>query len=120
MENILTGTWENELNSKLIITDITNGIIQGTYKTGVGNDHTEEPVIGFWKYIEERESILLGFTVMWKNMDNDKLPTVTAWTGEYINNKINSTWILTSSEESNDKWKNTLINKDVFTKIDNI
>lgn len=120
MENgdILTGRWENELNSCMNITDIENGVIRGTYQTYVGDDHIAEPLIGFWKYIEENNSILMSFTVLWNNMDNDKLPTVTAWTGECNDNQIiNTTWILTSSEKPEDQWKNTLISKDVFTKI---
>ena len=115
-ETVLKGKWKNELNSTVIITKAENGVITGEYKTAVGDASKAAELIGFYQYIKERESILLGFTVLWRIMTGDKLPTVTAWTGELINNTINTTWILTSSEEPKDQWKNTLINKDVFEK----
>ena len=118
MAQNLIGKWENELHSHICITDTTNGVIQGKYKTIVGDDHEEEDVIGFWKYIEERNATLLSFTVMWKHMENNKPSSVTAWTGECIENIIKTTWILTSSEKPDNKWKNTVIGKDIFTKIE--
>ncbi len=113
-ECIIQRKWNNALNSEMIITEAKDGIIKGLYNTKVGDSTKAENLTGYYKYVEETQSILLGFVVIWKNVRSDTLPSVTSWSGECFNNTITTTWILTRSKETDNKWENTLIGKDTF------
>lgn len=115
----LTGNWTNELGSTCYFDASEDGTVSGYYITAVGNAHVEHPLVGGW--IQGRknpEVILFSFIVMWKNTDEDKGRSATAWNGQFFmdggSSKIVTTWILVSEKEPSKMWKSTLINKDTF------
>jgi hypothetical protein len=119
--DVLTGDWKNELGSNCTFKADDDGSITGHYDTAVGKVHTQHPLFGQWLQGRKNPGVfIVSFTVMWKDTDEGKPRSGTAWNGELFivegGPKLVTTWILVSEKRPEDAWKNTLINKDTFVK----
>jgi len=117
---VISGQWRNQLGSTVKFAAYKDGKISGEYYTSVGNVKVSHPLIGSWTSTIEGDP-LMSWVVTWTDITPGSDRSTTVWTGVLLINsdippKIISTWLLTSSEDRNDLWKNTLINKDVFIK----
>jgi avidin family protein len=119
----ITGTWYNELGSKMVIEEVSEGGFYGTYHTTVSA--SKPPAEGVYvlsgRLTDEMAdgSQAIGFVVAWQNAYGDR-GSVTAWSGELQGSAdgvvLRTTWLLTSSTKPDDDWKSTLIGTDVFTR----
>ncbi len=111
----ISGTWYNELGSRMEIT--VNGTqISGTYYSGVG-DSTGTPLIGSFDSSVEND-YAIGFVVVWPSTP----PSVTAWSGQAkvdidFGEHIYTTWLLTSETTTANLWQSTLVGQDRFFRI---
>ncbi len=113
----LNGKWFNELGSVMEIT-ISNKNITGTYHTTVGNASGDYELVGQTDN-DEDESQSIGFVVLWNNSYGSS-DSITSWSGQAQvidgEEKIVTTWLLTSETDEDDVWHSTLIGKDIFTR----
>lgn len=113
----LNGTWHNELGSSMTLT-VNGNSVTGTYQTAVGNASGIYDLVGRTD-TDNDSSQAIGFVVAWQNSYGSS-DSVTAWSGQYqiIDgvDTIVTTWLLTKETDSNEDWKSTIINKDIFTR----
>ena len=119
----LTGNWTNELGSTCSFKASADGSVTGVYNTAVGKVHAEHPIYGRWlqgrKY---QETIMVSFTVMWKDTDDEKARSATTWIGQLFGDSegngatLYTQWLLVGEKERPDIWKNTIIRGDTFKK----
>jgi hypothetical protein len=121
----LEGTWQNELESKMVITKIDKdtGAISGTYQTkkDSGTQGEEYPLSG-WVNTSATDPelknhvIVVSFSVRW-----GKHGSVTAWNGYYSPKEKDPTiigqWLL-SRTNSNQEWDHILTGQDQFHRLD--
>lgn len=109
----LSGTWVNQLGSRLILEQVATGALTGSYVSGVGElAGVEYPVTGFCDPGAPGGSATLGFVVRWAEDHS-----VTAWSGHYdpSTGEITAMWLLTCvGAEVSSGWKTTLTGQDVF------
>jgi len=115
---LLEGSWVNELGSEIALKP-SDGKLKGKYHSATGNATSDPHLTGYYLYVEnkdEKPSVLLSFVVMWSKIREGKPFSTTAWTGVYNceDDLIATTWVRTTNEVKQDKWKNTTINKNVF------
>jgi len=117
---LLTGTWINQLKSKMTLQANQDGYLHGSYFTIVGNAPHPNPLHGSW--VNGVGGVVLSFTVAW-NRDVPSIPykSSTAWSGlldekEPQQLKIVTTWLLTSVTDEPLAWDSTHTNKDTFIK----
>jgi len=119
----LSGKWKNTLNSSVtIIANEDDGTLKGEYHTQVSSVNKPlppVPFIGTWQ--KTYNGVLVSFSVQWKFEKNGQVKqSTTTWSGSGwdINpDKFETTWILTSFGSEENSWKNTTINKDIFTRL---
>ncbi len=113
----LNGKWYNELGSSMTLS-VSGNNITGTYQTAVGDASGLYDLVGRTD-TDNDASQAIGFVVVWQNQHGSS-DSVTTWSGQYqvIDgvDTIVTTWLLTKETESDDDWRSTVINKDIFTK----
>lgn len=111
-----TGTWKNQHGSKLELRELTGGVVDGRFESGVGDDnavlwvdiagHTLEDVITFHAVYE-------------------KYKTIVSWVGQHTEEngvgKIKTHWLHVSDIPDNQEhdwmWYTNRIGSDVFTRV---
>lgn len=115
----LQGTWYNQLGSQLILVHLSDGTLEGEYRTSVeveigdaGTSHSI--VVGSAPYLAGAS---FGFSVVWNGGQS-----TTVWTGQCVvclggHEKLLTTWLLHSmSSNCHEKWKANRIGRDIFTR----
>lgn len=113
----ISGTWYNELSSQMNI-QVQNGLISGTYQSGVGSGAETFALTGLIN-TQAQNNAAVGWVVVWTNATTD-LTSVTSWSGEVQtdaqgNTTIETTWLLTQQTDAANNWESTLVGKDRFT-----
>ena len=112
----LLGTWTNELNSTLEITQVANGTLSGTYTTAVSSNACAQGAFTVQGCTDiDSGGGAVSFCVCWKNPQAD-CRAVTAWSGTLIGpGQLRAFWLLTSTPESPAAaWADTQIGEDLF------
>ena len=113
----LTGTWYNELGSKMVLRGRDSNIT-GTYQTKVGDAKGIYRLVGRTD-TDHDQSQAVGWIVAWQN-EYGSSDSVTAWSGQLQEidglETIVTTWLLTGETDPNNDWRSTLVGKDVFTR----
>jgi avidin family protein len=115
----LQGTWHNELGSTLVVTEVTNGTVKGTYETATGG-----LAVGKFEVVGRTDTDpqtpggqTVGFSVAWIN-DQSQCKSTTSWCGEYFTvggvEQLSALWLLVSETTSAEEWASTQVGKDVF------
>jgi hypothetical protein len=118
----LKGTWYNELNSIMLITDVKEDKVYGKYHTAVGQAKGEYDLIGKINIDAEtgHKQNTVGFVVTWNNNYGNSHSGST-WSGQYscINEveTIKTTWLLTVEQSEKNEWASTQVGFDSFSKI---
>nr|XP_020656385.1 synaptopodin 2-like protein [Pogona vitticeps] len=119
----LTGTWVNDLGSKMVISEVDNGgQFKGSYLTAVSSVENavirESPLHGIQHHPSRRAQPTFGLTVHW-----DFSESVTVFAGQcFVNEKgeetLETMWLLRSEEKTHaDDWKATRVGRNVFLRI---
>ncbi|XP_072849208.2 avidin [Pogona vitticeps] len=119
----LTGTWVNDLGSKMVISEVDNGgQFTGSYLTAVSSVENavirESPLQGIQHHPSRRAQPTFGLTVHW-----DFSESVTVFAGQcFVNEKgeetLETMWLLRSEEKTHaDDWKATRVGRNVFLRI---
>src|SRR5882762_4093195 len=116
----LVGAWFNELGSTMVIDQVENGIISGSYTTAVSSTGCAQgsfPLIGSTDTDSGGEGV--AFSVCWRNATS-QCASVTAWSGQAqtINgeDQILAFWLLTVESAPDQDWYATHVGQDVFTR----
>jgi hypothetical protein len=114
----LTGTWHNQLGSRLVIETDGGGGLSGHYSSGTGAmAGSSYRLVGTYEPNPQTRVMVLGFVVDWTEAH-----AVTAWSGQYHHDDrtIRATWLMTTETEEGDEWKSTFVGQDVFRRDDNV
>lgn len=98
----INGAWTNELGSRLILEDLENGRLGGTYVTAVGGPEGQPfPLTGGYVLPQGTGApIPLAWTVAWTGWGS-----TTSWCGLLFDDgTITTTWILTSTIAPDEGW----------------
>ncbi|XP_048582363.1 uncharacterized protein LOC125561840 isoform X2 [Nematostella vectensis] len=120
----LDGFWYNQLGSEILLKHSNDGKLVGEYRTAVerqrgssGGDHSI--ILGAAPL--DSPGSTFAFAVVWKNGSS-----TTVWTAQCIkcsdgHEKILTSWLLRSQVDTCvDKWKSTMIGRDVFTRYEQV
>nr|BAO23571.1 tamavidin 2-N115C [synthetic construct] len=117
VQSSLTGTWYNELNSKMELTANKDGTLTGKYLSKVGDVYVPYPLSGRYNLQPPAgQGVALGWAVSW---ENSKIHSATTWSGQFFSESspvILTQWLLSSSTARGDVWESTLVGCDSFTK----
>jgi hypothetical protein len=113
----LTGTWINQLDSRLYVERDPYGSLHGTYVSAVGDlAGRPYPLLGF-SALGPDGTLTLGFVVHWADDHS-----VTTWAGHYdpVTDEITASWLLAypAGIDPSRSWKSTLVGHDVFRRRD--
>jgi hypothetical protein len=117
----LTGTWYNELGSKMILTANSSGGLTGSYNSAVGKAEDFYVLVGRFDSFPPTDGsgVSVGWAVTYRN-DKLNAHSTATWSGQYFNDgsgeRILTNWLLTSSTPANAVWKSTNIGHDTFTR----
>lgn len=116
----LTGNWINELGSTMVIDQVANGVITGSYSTAVSSTGCAQgsfTLVGSTDTDSGGEAV--AFSVCWVN-STSQCASVTAWSGQAqtINgeDQILVFWLLTVESPAAQDWYATHVGQDVFTR----
>jgi Avidin family len=117
----LEGTWYNELGSTLVVEQITDGTIVGSYQTAVSSTGCAQgayPLLG--KSDIDSGGQTVGFSVTWLNPVPPLCNSTTSWAGQYQLvdgvERFSAIWILVKKTDPEDEWADTLVGEDLFTR----
>ena len=110
----LTGTWVNQLDSRLYVEKDQSGSLHGSYVSAVGDlAGRPYPLLGFCALGSPEGALTLGFVVHWAE---DR--SVTTWAGHYdpVTDEITASWLLAypAGIDPSRSWKSTLVGHDIF------
>jgi hypothetical protein len=116
----LSGTWYNELGSKMILAVDGAGGLSGSYYSAVGDAQDFYILAGRYDNAPPSGAgTSLGWAVTFYNNKNNAHSTST-WSGQYFNDasgeRILTNWLLTSSTPAASVWNSTNIGNDTFTR----
>ncbi len=106
-----SGTWTNELNSTMTVTQGSNGILGGTYASAVSEEQTKTTgdLTGY------ADGTLISFVVHWREFQ-----AITAWVGQVVPKsspvEINTLWQMTKAVDPGDEWAAINAGADTFTR----
>ena len=116
----LLGTWFNELGSTMVIDQVQNGTIIGSYATAVSSTGCAQgsfSLVGSTDTDSGGEGV--AFSVCWKN-DTSQCASVTAWSGQAQTidgeDQILAFWLLTVESAPDQDWYATHVGQDLFTR----
>lgn len=117
----IEGIWYNELGSTMVISQVSNGQIVGSYATAVSATACAQgtfDLIGRTDTDNGGEGV--GFVVSWRNA-NSQCNSVTAWSGQAQNingqDCIVAFWLLTLESSPDNDWYATHVGQDLFTRM---
>jgi len=106
----ISGTWFNQLGSRLEMHDDANGGLTGWFDVMSGTEAGKNPLTG---YVEPNPggAVALGFAVSWQ-----RTRSVTVWSGHLAEggDVIDTTWLLSGGSIGHGSWGSTLVGHDVF------
>jgi Avidin family len=110
----LTGTWVNQLDSRLYLETDPIGSLHGSYVSAVGDlPGRPYPLLGFCDLGGPEGAATLGFVVHWTEDHS-----VTSWAGHYdpVTDEITTSWLLAypAGIDPCRSWKSTLVGHDIF------
>jgi Avidin family len=117
----LSGTWYNQLGSRMDLTTDNCGGLSGTYKSAVGDAPVPYCLAGrfYMTPLSGRNGVTLGWAVTFGTAQS-----TATWSGQYfgggsIAETIVTHWLLTTStgEAPTSIWKSTRVGHDTFTRI---
>jgi hypothetical protein len=117
----LEGSWHNELGSTMVINEVKDGKITGTYTTAVASADSAQ---GSFELVGQTDASSGGdavaFVVCWQN-DVSSCRSVTAWSGQAqtVNgeDRISAMWLLTVETSPAQDWYATHTGHDIFTRV---
>lgn len=120
----LSGVWRNELGSRMILQQSTDGDLSGCYNTAVGHAKNLYSLVGktnlHLKAVCDKASV--GFTVAYQNDHFGDSMSVCSWSGKYqlldSQEIIETTWLLTRERSHESNWDSTLVGKNSFTRVE--
>ena len=102
-----------------MILNVKGKNITGGYHTPVGNASGVYELSGKID-TDNDESTAIGWVVLWNNQSGSS-DSITAWSGQVQEisgeERIVTTWLLTTETDVDDAWHSTLIGKDIFTRL---
>ena len=109
----LSGTWHNELGSRLILTAGLEGHLTGAYAPGVGESPEERPLTGFWHQAAPGAPTVVGFVVAWPASHS-----LTTWAGRHDpgSDSISASWLLVGETPADEAWRSTNLGHDLFSR----
>jgi hypothetical protein len=114
-----TGTWYNELGSRMIL-HASGAQLWGTYDSAVGQAARQYDLTGKVNtgLPLPGSGVALGWTVSWVNAYLSS-PSVTSWVGQYQvdpdgTEEIESLWLLVTETTEAGDWGSTRVGADVF------
>lgn len=105
-----SGTWKNELNSEMTLTQI-NDVLSGTYESAVssGGGKTIGDLRGYV------DGDLIAFVVHWRDFQ-----AITSWVGQLEpgvdQESIKTLWQMTKQVASGEEWSSINAGSDSFTR----
>ena len=92
------------------------GKLTGKYNSAVGKASDYYILTG--RYTKSGSDCILGFTVAWNNDAFGNSKSATSWTGVHYTGsaELSTFWILSSYTAPENKWRNSNIGQNVFTK----
>jgi hypothetical protein len=115
----LTGTWYNELGSRMKLTATADGMLSGSYYSAVGEATDYYVLTGrFDSAPPSGEGVSVGWTVTFYNSKLNAQSTAT-WSGQYFAGsqpEIVTQWLLTTSSTTAAEWQATNVGHDEFTR----
>lgn len=116
----IAGDWYNELGSHMQVTLDPYGGLTGTYVSATGQAAGRYALVGRYdRQAGEGLGTAVGWTVAWRNERHDA-DSVTSWNGQYHEaageERISTTWLLTTASALPDAWDATTVGQDVFTR----
>lgn len=104
-----SGTWENELHSKGVLTQ-KNDVLTGTYESAVSEEH-KKTIGDLQGYVD---GALISFVVHWRDFQ-----AITAWVGQLDakTGMINTLWQMTKRVDPGDEWASINSGADYFTRL---
>jgi hypothetical protein len=116
----LQGIWYNELGSTMVISQVNNGQITGTYGTAVSATACAQGIFDLVGRTDtDRGGEGVGFVVSWQNAQS-KCESVTAWSGQAQNingeDCIIALWLLSVESAPDQEWYATHVGQDIFTR----
>ncbi|KAL8204154.1 UNVERIFIED_CONTAM: hypothetical protein K2H54_068375 [Gekko kuhli] len=117
----LTGTWENDLGSRMVIRPPDDaGAFTGTYYTAVAASEKpirESPLYGAL-HLEDQPEPTFGFTVKWTFSDSTAVFVGQRFVDAKGKEALETTWMLREQVDSRqDDWKATRVGKNVFRRV---
>lgn len=103
----IVGAWKNELGSVMEIRADSDGTLQGTYTSGVRDQHTYE-LIGY------ANATTVVFTVNFTSS-----ASIGAWSGHYdvAKGTLDMLWHLVAEPKAGELWDTTFAGFDTFTRM---
>jgi hypothetical protein len=117
----ISGTWYNQLGSKMELTKDASGGLTGEYDSAVGSAKYKYTLTGrFDTSPPSGEGTSVGWVVTFHNSWGNAHSTAT-WSGQYFNvgssgETILTHWLLTTSTTAANVWESTNIGHDTFTR----
>ncbi|KAJ8514904.1 hypothetical protein ONZ45_g7600 [Pleurotus djamor] len=121
-QSAITGTWYNELGSRMDLTANDDGSLTGKYHSAVGDVPKIYALSGQYnlKSLAGR-GVSLSWTVSFEVDTGDThIHSTSAWSGQFFASPepvILTQWLLTRSGEREDLWESTHVGHDEFAKV---
>ncbi|XP_077202790.1 avidin-like [Paroedura picta] len=119
----LTGTWQNELGSTMVLgAPDAAGAFRGTYKTAVAASKKpiqESPLFGTQHLADHLEQPTFGFAVNWTFSDSTAVFVGQHFVDAKGKETLETTWLLREQAESRgEDWKATRVGRNIFTRVE--
>ncbi|GAA1248493.1 hypothetical protein GCM10009665_44240 [Kitasatospora nipponensis] len=114
----IAGDWYNTLGSHMRLVVSPSADLSGTYTSVTGHASGRHALVGRYDPPARRDhGATVGWIVVWHNEQSDAA-CVTSWSGQYFEagERIDATWLLTTSSSPADGWEATTVGQDVFTR----
>ncbi len=109
----ISGTWYNQLGSRLELHADSTGRLSGTFHSGVGGAAVPCAVTGSFDPAPHHEVSVVGFVVLWPDAH-----AVTVWSGHYHPDEdvITAMWLLAGECNDQGEWRSTHVGHDLFSR----
>ncbi|KAJ8518249.1 hypothetical protein ONZ45_g4689 [Pleurotus djamor] len=116
---LISGTWYNELGSRMELTANTDGSLTGSYFSAVGGVPKAYPLSGRYNLkVPSGQGVAIGWAVSYE-VEEKGIHSVATWSGQFFASPepvILTQWLLSSSTQPKDLWQSTNLGHDEFTK----
>ncbi|XP_065518044.1 avidin-like [Lathamus discolor] len=117
----LTGWWENDLGSKMLVDKVDNhGNFSGEYHTAVSSTQKPikpSPLVGS-QHLDEDGLCTFGFTVNWKFSDSTAVFVGQCFGEDSSEEVLQTSWMLREKVDSqHNDWKATRVGRNTFKRM---